>query len=303
MTSLKDDNYLVIQGWMRTRLRLTGTKLLVYAAIYGFSQDGVNEYTGSQEWLAEFVGVTPRGAQKALRTLIADGLIVKIERNGKLGSTNGYKAIRPMDEEGGTNIVRTGGEHSSYPPRTEFVPIKINNNINNNIQESKKEKDKQELQERARTCAKDLSAMTDEELQASYDALCASVPETPEGVASVFDECCAYLEELARRFERSQTTSKERKPSKAKGGKRPSWDEILAGYQFNPYVVRRMLEFIRHCFAGGQFMSNERLTLLCDKLLDVAELHEDEGEQAVGFRQVTVIDRAISGGYYDFLVT
>ena len=32
------DNYINIQGWMRTDLDLKGNELLVYAIIYGFSQ-------------------------------------------------------------------------------------------------------------------------------------------------------------------------------------------------------------------------------------------------------------------------
>ena len=36
---VKNENYLVIQGWMITELKLKGNELLIYAIIYGFSQN------------------------------------------------------------------------------------------------------------------------------------------------------------------------------------------------------------------------------------------------------------------------
>ena len=40
-------NYIVIQDFMLTDLGLTGNDLLVYALVYGYSQDGESEYYGS----------------------------------------------------------------------------------------------------------------------------------------------------------------------------------------------------------------------------------------------------------------
>ncbi len=37
--NIKADNYIAIQGWMVTELGLKNTELIVYALIYGFSQD------------------------------------------------------------------------------------------------------------------------------------------------------------------------------------------------------------------------------------------------------------------------
>ena len=36
---VKNENYLVIQGWMIAELKLKGNELLIYAIIYGFSQN------------------------------------------------------------------------------------------------------------------------------------------------------------------------------------------------------------------------------------------------------------------------
>ena len=51
---MKDTNFISIQGWMRTELNLSGNELLVYAIIYGFSQDGESKFTGSRQYLADW---------------------------------------------------------------------------------------------------------------------------------------------------------------------------------------------------------------------------------------------------------
>ena len=37
---MQNDNYIVVFGWMCNELGLSGTELLVFALIYGFTQDG-----------------------------------------------------------------------------------------------------------------------------------------------------------------------------------------------------------------------------------------------------------------------
>lgn len=80
------DNYITIQGWMRTELDLKGNDLMVYAIIYGFSQEENQEFTGSLQYLADWCGATKNGIQKNLKNLIERGLIRKTET-----SKNGVK--------------------------------------------------------------------------------------------------------------------------------------------------------------------------------------------------------------------
>lgn len=69
---------------MRTELDLKGNDLLVYAIIYGFSQDDESKFTGSLQYLADWCGATKSGIQKNLKNLIDRGLIKKDEylKNG-----------------------------------------------------------------------------------------------------------------------------------------------------------------------------------------------------------------------------
>lgn len=77
MSVIKDENYYFISGWMLNHLNLKGTALMVYAIIYGFSQDGQSEFTGSRKYLCDFTGATKPTIDKALNELCESGLIIK----------------------------------------------------------------------------------------------------------------------------------------------------------------------------------------------------------------------------------
>lgn len=84
MPIIKNENYIVICGFMINELRLKGNELLVYACIYGFSQAEQQCYTGGLQYLANWVGGTKQGVLKNLRSLICKNYIGKreYERNG-----------------------------------------------------------------------------------------------------------------------------------------------------------------------------------------------------------------------------
>lgn len=77
---VKRENYITIQGWMVTELKLKGNELLVYAIIYGFSQTEQQNFTGSQSYFAEWTNSTRQGINKTLKYLIEKGLIEKIDK-------------------------------------------------------------------------------------------------------------------------------------------------------------------------------------------------------------------------------
>ena len=76
---IKDNNYVVIHGWMINKLKLSGNNLNVYAIIYGFTQDDDTWFRGSREYLAEWCNATVRGIQKNLNYLVENNLILKKE--------------------------------------------------------------------------------------------------------------------------------------------------------------------------------------------------------------------------------
>lgn len=81
---VKDGNYITIQSFMVKDLQLKGNELLVYAIIYGFSQNGVDRFTGSLQYICDWTNITKQGVLNVLKSLVEKGLIEKIEaqKNG-----------------------------------------------------------------------------------------------------------------------------------------------------------------------------------------------------------------------------
>ena len=78
------NRYTAIQGWMVEELGLTGNKLLAYAIIYGFSQDGESKFYGGIPYLKKWLGLThDRDAIRVLNELVDAGLVKKEARSGK----------------------------------------------------------------------------------------------------------------------------------------------------------------------------------------------------------------------------
>jgi len=127
------ENYLVIQGWMVTELKLSSNNLLTYALIYGFSQDGENEFTGSINYLCKWLNCSRPTAIKSLKFLIENNLIIKNENiiNGVV--FNRYKISLWVVNKlyMGSKETLLGGSKETLPNNTTI------NNTNNNIDERK----------------------------------------------------------------------------------------------------------------------------------------------------------------------
>ena len=100
MATVKDENYFVVHGWMRTKLELKGNELLVYAVLYGFSQDGESEFRGTVQYVADLVGSHRDTVVKTLEKLESRGLVKKVNYNTNKGQTNGFICV-PIQEVGG----------------------------------------------------------------------------------------------------------------------------------------------------------------------------------------------------------
>ena len=109
---ISDGTYITIQGWMRTELKLSGNELIVYAIIYGFSQNKQGKFTGSAQYLADWVGCTRRTVMTILNKLVEAKLISKTE----ISLNDNEKRVSYQAERGCEKI-----SHNN-----------INNNTNNN---------------------------------------------------------------------------------------------------------------------------------------------------------------------------
>ena len=133
---IKDNNYIVIQAFMINELNLKGTELLVYAIIYGFSQDGRSRFTGTRRYLANWCNSSRYGVDKALKKLIDKGLINKEKRKIDDVYYIYYQAKKlagvTKNLVGGINKVDMGSEQSWHINN-------IVNNLDNNRMNERKE--------------------------------------------------------------------------------------------------------------------------------------------------------------------
>lgn len=141
---INDGNYITIQRWMRTELKLSGNELIVYAIIYGFSQNKQGEFTGSVQYLADWVGCTKRTVTTILRKFVDEELVkktvVQLDNNSKrvsyqanVGVGKNFLGGEKISQGVGKNFL---GGRKNFPRGGE----KISHNIN--IYKNNKYKDR-----------------------------------------------------------------------------------------------------------------------------------------------------------------
>lgn len=92
---MRKDGYVVVQPWMVTDYNLNGNKLLIYALIWGFSQDDQSCFYGSVSYIVEYFQLSKRAVLNLLAELEKDGLIRKWSEPVNGRPTNRYAALRP----------------------------------------------------------------------------------------------------------------------------------------------------------------------------------------------------------------
>ena len=135
---ISDENYILIQGWMRTEMGLSGAALMVYATIYGFSQTGNCYYSGSIDYLAEWAGVKRRQVISILKDLTESGYIEKNEvgynrfryRTDREMVQNARREWCKNDTIDGAKMTPDGAKMT--PDGAKMTPNNIYNNININ---------------------------------------------------------------------------------------------------------------------------------------------------------------------------
>lgn len=123
------ESYITIQSWMVDELNLKGNDLLIYAIIYGFSQDGETRYAGGRQYLADWTSSSKRAVQRNLNNLLERGLIKKEEVFLNKVKMCKYYAILDIAKDKlslGVGNLCHQGEDKMSPNNTIY-------NINNNI--------------------------------------------------------------------------------------------------------------------------------------------------------------------------
>lgn len=125
-SKVKRENFITVQGWMLTDLKLKGNELIIYACIYGFSQAENQVFNGSLQYLADWTNSTKRSVMNCLKSLEEKGFIVKKENyiNGvKFCEYYATKFTGGMEKSSlGDETKFTGGMEQSSPNNISYNP-------------------------------------------------------------------------------------------------------------------------------------------------------------------------------------
>lgn len=119
---MKNENYITIQGWMVSQLKLSGNELICYALIYGFTQDEESEFKGSLSYVAEWLNVSKGNARLILKKLVDKGHVIKRDEVINNVRFCRYKASLNgmVKTDTGVAVLTTGG-----------IAVLATNNTNN----------------------------------------------------------------------------------------------------------------------------------------------------------------------------
>ena len=131
---IKDECFYQVTGWMRNQLGLKGTKRDIYAIVFGFSQDGESEFTGSLAYLTEWLDISKPTAIKALQELVEQGFLIKRTEIINGVTFNRYRADLEILQgvkkfNWGSKEILQGGSKEILPNKNNIK----NNSLNNSI--------------------------------------------------------------------------------------------------------------------------------------------------------------------------
>lgn len=123
---MKNENYINIQGWMIKELNLKGNELILFAIIYGFSQDGKSEYFGSIRYISEALKISTRTSAQLIRNLLDKKLIKRVSESHYIveeSNTLWKKVIQGVEESNTLGVEESNTNNNNS----------INKNTNLNI--------------------------------------------------------------------------------------------------------------------------------------------------------------------------
>lgn len=94
---MRKDGYVVVQPWMIQDYNLKSNELLVYALIWGFSQDEQSCFYGSVSYIMDYFSLSKNTVLGILGGLEEKGLLRKWSETVNGRPTNRYAALRPAE--------------------------------------------------------------------------------------------------------------------------------------------------------------------------------------------------------------
>lgn len=140
---MADNNtYFLVFSWMPNQLGLKGTERDVFAIIYGFSQDGVNKFTGSLNYISSFLKVSRQSVINALASLVEKDYVIKEQSVINNVKCNSYKVnlevVKKIDRvvkkfDKGSQKTLQGWSKNLTGGSQKTLPNNILDNIDDNI--------------------------------------------------------------------------------------------------------------------------------------------------------------------------
>lgn len=117
---VNDNSYVNIQAFMVNDLHLSGNELIIFAVIYGFSQDGFSWFSGSRSYLSAWCQASKNTVSSNLAKLCEKGLIEKRTRVENGVTFNDYRVVQNLvgvykKLVGGVQETCTGGVQETCP--------------------------------------------------------------------------------------------------------------------------------------------------------------------------------------------
>lgn len=135
---MKENNYITIPGFLRTRLDLKGSELIITALIYGYSQDGNSWFMGKTEYIAEWAGIADKNVLRSLKSLTEKGILEKKEMFVNNKAKRCYYRFNFECAELQNSTVAELQNSTVAGLQNSTVNNNINNNINNTIKKDAK---------------------------------------------------------------------------------------------------------------------------------------------------------------------
>ena len=114
MEAVRKERYICIQEFMVRDLGLKGNELIVYALLYGFTQDGEQYFSGSLNYIANWINASKSTAQSVIKSLLGKGCLVKRDNFINNVKFCEYRTAIPedADDENPDTVPESGTGHT-----------------------------------------------------------------------------------------------------------------------------------------------------------------------------------------------
>jgi biotin operon repressor len=130
---MNNNGYINIQGWMINELKLKGNELILYALIFGFSQDGQSKFYGSTRYIESALGISRISVMTLLNKLKQKGYIICVSESHYMA----VKKVYQSDEKVVKKVYHGGKETLPLGGKETLPNIYNTNNKDNNIAKDK----------------------------------------------------------------------------------------------------------------------------------------------------------------------